>query len=464
MQQKVKWVLVLIISFLIVIDALQMVWLYNNYKEEKVQYERILTNAIGQATASYQLHKIRNMAYHAAPIYVVSSNSPINLQQNDNEVIFTAPSIKVDEIEGALAHSQRVQIQTRNEFDIKLFDSLFKDRLAENKIHAAYLLDTSAVPQAGNPGAASKARGLVATKAQYPDRHNDYPVRTAAMLVNTYGNLFVYASFQAYPQFIYRKMFWPLVTSLFIFIVTNLAFIFVVKTIRQQKKINEIKNDFINNMTHELRTPITVATTAIDAILNHHGWDDRTKTRSYLATSKAELLHLDHLVEKILNIAVEDNNDLQLTFEKINVRQLLSTIVENHKLIAPKEARFYLDADDSLEIRGDRLHLANAINNVIDNAVKYSNDTVAIHINCSIEKEELTIAITDNGIGIEKEYLPQLFQPFSRVPKGDLHDIKGFGLGLSYVKKIIEKHGGHVEVRSNPRNGSAFTLFIPTNK
>ncbi|HEX8332386.1 MAG TPA: HAMP domain-containing sensor histidine kinase [Segetibacter sp.] len=469
MQRKITLVLGLVLTFLIIIDLLQVLWLYNNYNEERKQYSQTLSSAIGEASFKYQLLNLKKNGNEAATFYIISSNDTINHEYlneaGKDKISFEARQISIDSIEGGLGRSQLVQMQTRKIFDLKTFDSLFKASLSKKGIDVPYILDTFSNPAQTRKRVPQKKGGdVVASKAKYPTKHKDYPVTSSSMLVNTYGNVFVYASFKPYPQFLFKKMFWPLISSLLIFLLTNFALVYVIKTIRQQKKLNEIKNDFINNMTHELRTPITIATSAIDAILNHHGLEDKEKARSYLQTSKGELLHLDHLVEKILNIAIEDKNDLELHYEKVDIRSLLSTIIDNHTLTAGKKLEFNINADVNIEVVADKMHLANALNNIIDNAIKYSKNSVRVDIACSINDEKAIIIIKDNGIGIEKEYLTQIFHPFFRVPHGNLHDVKGFGLGLSYVKKVIEKHGGTIEVESNPQQGSIFTLSLPINQ
>jgi signal transduction histidine kinase len=467
MQRRITLVLGLVFLFLIAIDLLHILWLYQNYAEEKEAYAQELSGSIGQAAFDYQRLTIRRQGNRTATFYIVSSKDSVSYRLTGSDakqqLLFTADSLAIDSIEGGLGHSQLVQMQTRKTFDLAVFDSLFKSALHDKGIQAPYILDTFSNPaqtQKRPPGKNSK---LIPTKATYPTRHKDYPVTTSSMLVNTYGDLFVYASFKPYPQAIFRKLFWPLLGSLALFIIVNGALVYVIRTIQQQKKLHEIKNDFINNMTHELRTPITIATSAIDAILNHHGLQDTEKARYYLETSKGELLHLDHLVEKILNIAIEDKNDLVLHPEKVDLKTMFSTLTDNHTLTAGKEVHFDLTIEAGMELTADKMHLSNAFNNIIDNAIKYSGNPVRVAIHCATATGKAVITIEDDGNGIAPTYLAEIFQPFFRVPHGDLHTIRGFGLGLSYVKKVIEKHGGATEVKSTLHEGSTFIISLPFN-
>lgn len=466
MQQRIKWVLWLIIVFIVTINVLQGIWIYNNFKEQDKQYKSLLTSCLSEAVFSYQLHQIRQNKKASETFYIISGDQEIKLQPTDSsmrQLILTSPArILLDSISGGLGHSQLIQIQNRDSLNIPLFESLFNSALKKNGIDASYILRVQKNELAKKNPPIREMDSLIPTKIQYAPDDGEYTVKTAGMLVNTYGNQVVYAAFKPYPGFIFKKMFGMLLLSLCLFTIVNVALIYVFKTFRKQKKINEIKNDFINNMTHELRTPVTIASSAIDVLLNHHGLNDKQKTRRYLQTSKEELLHLDNLVEKILNLAVEDKEDNKLNYEILNLKHILSTLVKNHTLIHSKEVNFHLDlAGLDKDIYLDRMHFSNALNNIIDNAIKYTEGPAEIYISGFISSIELRLLIKDNGPGIPKEQHTAVFEPFYRIPTGDRHNVKGFGLGLSYVNKIIKIHGGSIEIESQTGKGSTFIISIP---
>jgi two-component system, OmpR family, phosphate regulon sensor histidine kinase PhoR len=465
-MQKIKRVLVLIIIFLVLIDIAQLTWIYTIYKEEQQQYDRSWTNALGDATAMYQrYHVIKNNNNNAATFYIISGDSSLRLQHDTTKkrIAFTAGKLALDSIEGGLGYSQLMQMQNRKKFNLQVFDSLFKRSLDIYRIRATYRLDTFSNPQqkARKPTAGA-GNQLVPTRALYPYEHADFPNRTAVMLVNTYGEIMVYASYKSYPLHALKRSAWMVLGSLLLFILSNIALLYVVHTIRRQKKLNELKNDFISNMTHELRTPITIASSSIDSILNHHGLHDHDKVRSYLRSSREELIYLDQLVEKILNLTIEEKSDLELQYEQVDLLMLLAAIVQNHQLIANREVHFNIEtAATAIHVQADKMHLANALNNLVDNAIKYSSEPARIFISCVQVENNISISIRDRGIGIPKAWLGELFKPFFRVPQGNLHNVKGFGLGLSYVKKVIEKHGGSITVESIVNEGSTFTIVLP---
>ncbi len=257
-------------------------------------------------------------------------------------------------------------------------------------------------------------------------------------------------------------MSWLLAGSLLLLLLTTGCFLYMLSTILRQKKLSEIKNDFINNMTHELKTPLSTVSAAVEAMLSFGALNDARKTQLYLTVSKNELQRLSDLVEKVLNMAVEEKRELTLETEVVNSAELIREIVAHHRIKAPKPVEFVVETSQEDQwIRVDRMHISNTINNLIDNAIKYSRERVTIRINSRKESKDWRLAVQDNGIGIPKSYQRAIFDQFFRVPTGNLHQVKGFGLGLSYVRQVVEKHGGHIEVHSEPARGSEFVMWLP---
>ncbi|GAA3914145.1 HAMP domain-containing sensor histidine kinase [Chitinophaga oryziterrae] len=288
------------------------------------------------------------------------------------------------------------------------------------------------------------------------------PLKTSKIPFNPASNLFVQAVFKSPLQYILAKMIWTLVGTLLLLVLVTICFIYMLRTILKQKKLSEIKNDFINNMTHELKTPIATVYAAVEAMQNFNALNDQKKTQNYLDISKQELQRLSDLVEKVLHIASEENEEIEIYREETDLNDVIDTIITNHQLKTNRPVQFRYD-----NLLGDRLvfvdktHISNAISNLVDNAIKYSGEHPAVSIRCSIENGTLTIRVKDNGIGIPKMYQENIFDAFFRVPTGNLHNVKGFGLGLSYVKKIIMLHGGTITVTSEQEKGSEFIIHLP---
>lgn len=214
-------------------------------------------------------------------------------------------------------------------------------------------------------------------------------------------------------------------------------------------------------MTHEMKTPITIASAGLDALEHHVPSSERTDF--YLQTSKKQLNLLNDFVERILDAAIRDVSDFTLKKETIDLQALFSGLIQSHSILRGKPANFHLKSDGPVHINGDRLHLETAFHNIIDNAVKYSNGSVEIHIDIVENNGDCIIRIRDNGKGIPPQYIRNIFDKFFRVPQGDAQDVKGFGLGLYYVNSIIKKHSGTISVQSKPQSGTEFIITLPKN-
>ena len=253
-----------------------------------------------------------------------------------------------------------------------------------------------------------------------------------------------------------KQMSGILTASVLILLVLTAVFLYLIHVIRTQKSLDEMKSDFTNNMTHELKTPISVAYAANDALLNFPDEDSPEQRRKYLEISQSQLEHLSGLVEQILSMSMERRKGLVLHRDDINLAALVDDIVEKHRMKAEKDVAFTVDIPSDFTVNADRMHLSNILNNLIDNAVKYSVEKVSINI--AAEGNRLTVS--DNGIGMSSSDLKHLFEKFYRAHTGNLHDVKGYGLGLYYVHSIVEKHGWNISVESEPGKGTSFTLSL----
>ncbi|WP_321331225.1 HAMP domain-containing sensor histidine kinase [uncultured Bacteroides sp.] len=264
---------------------------------------------------------------------------------------------------------------------------------------------------------------------------------------------------------ILQQMAGILTTSLIIFIILLGAFWYLIRTILRQKTLEEMKSDFTNNITHELKTPLAVAYAANDALLNFSKAEEKVQRDRYLRICQEQLQRLSGLVEQILSMSMEQRKTFKLHFEKVQLKELIKPLIEQHKMKADKPIKISCAmGPDNCEVAVDKIHFSNIISNLIDNAVKYSGEEADITIKCQKDNEETQISVTDKGIGISAEKQKHIFDKFYRVPTGNLHNVKGYGLGLYYVKMMIEKHGGMVYVESEPGKGSTFKLTLKNEK
>lgn len=272
--------------------------------------------------------------------------------------------------------------------------------------------------------------------------------------------------FEPINSLVLKQMTGILVTSFVILLILGFSFWFLIRTLLKQKTLDEMKSDFTNNITHELKTPIAVAYAANDALLNFNQAEEKSKRDQYLRISQEQLQRLSGLVEQILSMGMERRKTFRLHPEEINLKELITPLMEQHQLKADKPVHIELDIKpETLVIVADRTHFSNIISNLIDNAIKYSHGEAEVTIHCrkvTVEgqNEQTEISVSDHGIGIAPEKQKHIFDKFYRVPTGNLHDVKGYGLGLFYVKTMIEKHGGSVSVKSELGKGSTFTIRI----
>tara|TARA_Y100001933_G_scaffold56130_1_gene55681 strand:- start:4056 stop:5390 length:1335 start_codon:yes stop_codon:yes gene_type:complete len=247
-------------------------------------------------------------------------------------------------------------------------------------------------------------------------------------------------------------------------IVLLVAFFFMYSLviIFRQKKLSEVKNDFINNMTHELKTPISTISLSSEMLLQG-GQNSADKVKKYAGIIYDENKRLEQQVERVLNVAKLDKNELVLNKEKVDLRELLTQLKENFEAFqTEKTSQLKLNLSTTSHILlADRVHLTNVFYNLMDNAVKYSEGDIQISIKTEVSPQYITIDFSDKGIGISKDHQKAIFDKFFRVPTGNVHNVKGFGLGLYYVQLIVAGHNGKISVKSNIGEGTTFTLRFP---
>lgn len=263
--------------------------------------------------------------------------------------------------------------------------------------------------------------------------------------------------------FLVRQIRLPILFSIFLVGITIATFILLYRNLVRQKRLAEQKNQFISNITHELKTPIATVGVAIEALQNFNALHDPRKTKEYLDISRGELQRLGLLVDKVLKLSMFEKKEIELKKEPFDARELVEEVMNSMKLQFEKyHAKVKLRTEGSqFIIEADKLHITSVIYNLLDNALKYSRDHPAIEVTLSSTPEAVEFTVADNGIGIEPAYREKIFDKFFRVPTGDLHNIKGYGLGLSYVAEVMHRHRGAVYVQSEVGQGSTFTAKLP---
>lgn len=274
---------------------------------------------------------------------------------------------------------------------------------------------------------------------------------------------FLFINFPDKRAYVFRQIWLPVLSSVLFIGVVIFCFVYAIRVIIRQKNLSEIKNDFINNMTHEFKTPIATVSLAVEALQDPELLNQESFRKRYLSIIRDENKRLGGQVEKVLQAATLEKKEFSLKLEYVDLSELLENAKSQFELqVENKGGKITLEnrmTDPNL--MSDAYHLAHILNNLLDNANKYTKESPIIHIKAWDQNGFVFVSIQDNGIGMSKEATKKIFDKFYRVPTGNIHDVKGFGLGLSYVKTIMEAHKGEISVSSEPGKGSIFTIKLP---
>ena len=264
-------------------------------------------------------------------------------------------------------------------------------------------------------------------------------------------------------KYLFTQMSGILPIAIILIIIIIISFIFTIHSVIRQQKFSEMKTDFINNMTHEFKTPISTISLACEALKDTDMSKIADVTDKYIGVISEENKRLGNMAEKILQTAVLEKGKLKLTKEPVNIHKVIMEVIKNIGIqVEINDGEIIRDFRATTPvISADKMHLTNVIFNLMENANKYSPKKPKIGISTYNINEGVEIAVKDNGIGIGKTDQKKIFDKLYRVPSGDVHDFKGFGLGLSYVKAIVEKHGGNIRLESELGQGSVFRIYLP---
>ena len=279
--------------------------------------------------------------------------------------------------------------------------------------------------------------------------------------IGPYEHLIVVA-----PDFkkqVWGSLKWIICGAVVFMLVIFAAFFVTLRTLYNQKKLSEIKNDFINNMTHEFKTPLATISLAVDAIKNEKVQNDKEKLNYFTGIIKEENKRMNKHVETILQAALLEKQELQLQLVALPIHQKIHQVMDNYVLqLADKNGKvdLLLNAKNDV-IQADEVHFTNLISNLLDNAIKYSKDNVLLKITTHSTNKYFILSVQDNGIGMSKESVKRIFEKFYRAHTGNIHNVKGFGLGMSYVKTVIDAHKGKIKVDSSLGKGTTFVVEVP---
>jgi signal transduction histidine kinase len=468
MNAAFKYVVTGIIAGLVLVFIWQLYWLKGLYDSIEEETVKNVISCMAIAEQDELWYRMDNLDKHPKEGGSIEISQSISNNKQDSVPNKLVKRQVINENDTTIATQE-----AGNEFDTAFFDKL----VVQMKLTIHQSLDTI-IPVNLNV-LDSLIRNQLENKAitaqvyylEIIDLETDSVIQTSRpdslFHAQTQSFIYEYAPDRAYKLYmeplsktVLMRMSGILVTTLLIIILLGFAFRYLIRTVFRQKTLEEMKDDFTNNMTHELKTPIAVAYSATDALLNFDKADNKAVRERYLLICKEQLLSLTGLVEQILSMNTQRNKTLNLNMEDIPAKDLVMNLVELHTLKAAKNVSITMDVPDDLLVRADRNHLHNILSNLIDNAIKYSGEKPEIEIRMYRKEDAVWIEVKDNGIGISPENQKHIFDRFYRVPHGNLHNVKGYGLGLHYVKVLMEKHGGSVSVKSSIGKGSVFTLQL----
>lgn len=332
---------------------------------------------------------------------------------------------------------------TNEELNLNSIDSFLSNELKAKNIklnYALQLLKNDSIKTNTNPS--------IITKSQTPLKSN-------SLLINEDEDLQLFLKDET--GFILKRILGEIIISVLLILALVACLIYLLKIINKQKQLVEIKNDLISNITHEFKTPITTIGIAIESIKDFNKTTIDDRSNKYLDLSSTQLSKLNIMVEKLLETATLDSGELKLNKSKVNIVTLIENLIEKHKFQTETKTISFKTNNKSLLLDIDKFHFENALNNLLDNAIKYGGKSISIEIITSTK--ESIITISDSGNSLTKKQSQQIFEKFYRVPKGNTHDVKGFGIGLYYTKKIIEKHMSQINVSIKPN--TSFKITIP---
>lgn len=259
-----------------------------------------------------------------------------------------------------------------------------------------------------------------------------------------------------------ERMWGLILSSVAIVLLLSVVLLYLVRTMFRQKTLEEMRRDFTHNITHELKTPISVAVTATDALRNFSADANPERRSRYLEIVEAQLTQLSTMVEHILSVSVE-GREYKYNPTNLHIQDIINGVVQGAGMNVGKEPKFHIDCTSNITVLADEFHIKNLLATVIDNAVKYAEEPV-VNVSVFEENGSVTIDVEDNGCGIAKEHLSHIFEKFYRVPTGDIHTVRGYGLGLYYAKQVVQLHKGSISIKSSVGKGTTVTIKLPKNE
>lgn len=375
----------------------------------------------------------------------------IKSQRSDQYPFFTSNRMFPKNID-SLIHKVFISI-SRDTLDLKKLDSYLVEEFKRNKINVTYALKYHYRNRHFHDD--NTAEKTIDYKFEnFPEKHLKTSSKSTFLPHRSNLELF----FTNETAILLRDSFISILLSFLLSISIIASLIYLLKTIYKQKQLAEVKNDFISNITHEFKTPIATISIALEALKNFNALSDKVKSEKYIAIANSQVSKLNLMVEKILETAILNHEELSINKQPVNLIKLIEDVIEKYKIINLEKTVTFKNSIGNTVLNLDKFHFENALGNIIDNAIKYGGTKITITLTST--KSHLVLLIKDSGNGIHKSYKEKVFEQFYRIPMGNTHNVKGFGIGLYYTKKIIEKHGGNIHIIYDKNNNTLFKIEL----
>lgn len=434
------------------ISLFQTYWVYQTYKSGERNLNNLLLTALQKSIDNYQIQRseLPRSLKSADPYLSVLEVVPVDTTKHYKAFVKKAGDtlslakvrevpvnpVNLQRVKLMLAGTQFISASLMNKIDLDVLKKEFKNELKRNNIELPFQ--------------------LVLLKSQ----QNLPPGKIAAYLNYSKNSPIVNAIFSNTDQILLIQNIIPFSVSLILILLSAGSLCYMWIIIRRQMKLDHIKNDFISNITHELRTPISILKSTNEALYRYDGIEEKEKALRYLQINEDILDKLDHNVDRILDITRYENGNKLARPVLVDIDEVIEMVIE----------RFAIDDSSIIEFRNshglkevftDGYMIDTIVSNLIDNAIKYNNTEVSVSVTVNIQSNGWELIISDNGPGISHKDLPFIFDKFYRVPSGNLHEVKGYGLGLSYVKQLVSDLKGTISVSSKMNSGTTFTIKFP---
>lgn len=482
-----KWVVYLIGIIILLTITVQLYWNYREYQINKQNLISKVQLSLDNAVEEYYAHLTKS------GIATFSSLDPISLEKKTDTILIQTNSRrgfrkKIDSalqniiiIENqkpvllrnskkspypfygrnrtfpksldSLIHKVFISI-SRDSLNLKKLDSYLTDEFERNKIDVTYALKYRYTKRNFRSDS-TKSKTISYKLENFPEEHLKTVSKSTFLPSRSNLELF----FTDETAILLRDSFISILLSFLLSLSIIASLLYLLRTIYKQKQLAEVKNDFINNITHEFKTPIATISTVLEAMKNFNVLDDKSKTENYISMADSQVNKLNVMVEKILETAILNQEELALTKTPIDISIMIDKLIDKYKIINQDKTFSFNTMIDQTLLNLDEFHFQNALGNILDNATKYGGKLITVELTST--KNNIIISIKDNGNGIDKTQKDKVFEQFYRVSSGDVHTVKGFGIGLYYTKNIIEKHGGTINIAYDKDNNTLFKILMP---